>query len=168
MNERTKKRAGTVVATALAADGLLHAYWAMGRHWPARDARSLAHAVLNADDPQVVRPGVLGPLAGILCLGALLAQARVQRLGRLGRLIPDTVLQVGILVIAAGLLGRGVAGVRWALEGDVDTTFSRLNRSVYTPACLALCTAAMAAARAERTNRHGPVSMSVESVLDGR
>jgi len=106
MNERTKEQAGMVVAAALAMDGLLHAYWATGRQWPARDARSLAHAVLNADDPRLVRPRVVGPLAVLLVLGALTAQARVHRLGRIGRRIPDAPLQAGILIIATGLLGR--------------------------------------------------------------
>ena len=140
----------------------------MGRHWPARDARSLAHAVLNADDPQVVRPGVLGPLAVLLFLGAVTAQARVHRLGRLGQRIPNAVLQAGILVIAASLLARGVAGLWWAVAGDTNTTFSRLNRLLYTPACLALCAAAVAAARAERSHCASPATTLPGGVGDGR
>lgn len=148
MDEQTKERAGMVVAAVLAADGLLHAYWATGGYWPARDARALAHLVLNTDKP--FRPIVVGPLAGLLFLGALVALARVQRLGRLGRRIPAPLLQVGILVIAAGGLVRGVAGIGMALRSNAETPFHRLNRTAYTPACLALCAAAVAAARAER------------------
>ena len=102
-----------MVAAVLAADGLLHAYWTTGRIWPARDSRTLALAVLNIDIP--FSPLVVGPLACLLFLAALLVLARVHRLGRLWRLIPDSFLQLGILIVAAGLLLRGVAGMGWVL-----------------------------------------------------
>lgn len=148
MNERTKERAGMVVAAVLAADGALHAYWTTGAIWPAHDARSLSHAVLNADVP--FTPIVVGPLACLLLAGAVTALARVDRLGRFGRRIPDPALQCGILLIAAGALARGMAGVALALRGETGTTFSRLNVALYTPACLVLCAAAVAASRVER------------------
>jgi hypothetical protein len=74
----------------------------------------------------------------LLFLAALTALARVHRLSGLGRRIPDRLLQFGILIIAAGLLVRGVAGIGMALRGDAGTTFHRLNVVLYTPACLAL------------------------------
>lgn len=148
VNERTKERAGMLVAAVLAADGLLHAYWATGAIWPAHDARSLSHAVLNTDIP--FKPIVVGPLACLLLVGALTALARVHRIGRLGWRIPDRLLQFGILVIAAGALVRGAAGIGMALREDANTTFSRLNVRLYTPACLVLFAAAVAASRAER------------------
>lgn len=166
MNERAKQRAGTVVAAALAADGLLHAFWATGRHWPARDARTLAHMVLNADDPRLMRPGVVGPLAVLLLLGALTARARVQHPGRMGRRIPDIVLQGGMLAITAGLLARGAVGIKWALAGDTGTTFARLNRAAYTPACLALGVAALAAARFKRDHDDGANRTEHDANLD--
>lgn len=43
------KRAGTAVAGLLAADGLVHLYWATGATWPAPDERSLSLAVLGLD-----------------------------------------------------------------------------------------------------------------------
>ncbi|MGI8688083.1 MAG: DUF3995 domain-containing protein [Thermomicrobiales bacterium] len=149
VNERTKERAGMLVAAILAGDGLLHAYWTTGAVWPAHDSRAVMRAVLNSDQP--VRPIVVGPLACLLLLAALTALARVHRLGRFGRLIPDRVLQFGILVITAGALARGVAGIGMALRGNAGTTFYRLNVVLYTPACLALFVAALAAARAERS-----------------
>ena len=152
MKERTKQRAGTVVAAVLAADGLLHAYWTTGRIWPARDPRTLALAVLNSDIP--FSPLVVGPLACLLFLAALLVLARVHRLSRLGRLIPDSFLQLGILIVAAGLLLRGVAGMGWVLGLGADrrTLFYKLNLIAYTPACLVLFAATVAAARSERSN----------------
>lgn len=150
VNERIKERAGMLVAAILMADGLLHVYWTTGAIWPAHDARSLSQAVLNTDIP--FKPIVVGPLACLLLLAALTALARVHRLGGLGRRIPDWLLQFGILIIAAGFLVRGVAGIGMALRGDAGTTFYRLNVVLYTPACLALFAAAVAASRAERAH----------------
>lgn len=153
MNERTKQRAGTLVAAILAADGLLHAYWATGARWPAHDERSLSRAVLNADVP--FTPIVVGPLACLLLLGAAMALARVDRLGRFGRRIPDPVPRFGILVVVTGLLARAAAGIAWVLTADTETTFYRLNATVYTPACLVLFAAAVTAARSERAEPGG-------------
>ncbi|MGH2494885.1 MAG: DUF3995 domain-containing protein [Ktedonobacteraceae bacterium] len=153
MNEPTKQRAGMVVAAVLAADGLLHAYWATGRTWPASDPKSLSEAVLNVNI--VFGPLNVGPLAGLLLCAALLVLARVHRLGVLGRLIPDTLLQVVIVVVAVGLLLRGLAGIGWVvgLGANPGTTFYKLNLLVYTPTCLMLFVAAVAASRSERAKR---------------
>lgn len=149
MKERTKQRAGTVVAAVLAMDGLLHAYWATGRTWPASDPQALSQAVLNSDIP--FRPVIVGPLACLLFSAALLVLARVHRLGRLGQHIPDTFLHLVIQVVAVGLLLRGVAGIGWVLGlgANPRTLFYKLNLLVYTPACLALFAATVAAARSE-------------------
>jgi len=40
MNEHLQELAGIVVAGVLALDGLLHAYWATGQIWPARESVS--------------------------------------------------------------------------------------------------------------------------------
>ena len=150
MNERNKKRAGTLVATALAADGLLHAYWATGRLWPAKDRGTLARLGLDLDDPSLFRPAVVGPLAGVLFLASLTTLARVRRLGAFGRRVPYPLLQAGVLAVATGLLLRGAQGVWIALRGESGGPFYRLNLAAYTPACLLLSAAAMPAARSER------------------
>lgn len=149
MNERTKQCAGTVVAAVLAADGLLHAYWATGRTWPASGPQVLSQAVLNSDIR--FRPVIVGPLACLLFSAALLVLARVRRLGRLGRCIPDSFLQLVMQVVTVGLLLRGVAGIGWVLGlgANPPTLFYKLNLLVYTPVCLALFAATVAAARSE-------------------
>ena len=148
VSERMKRRAGTVVAAVLAVDGLIHAYWTTGAIWPAHDASSLSRAVLNTEIS--FKPTVVGPLACLLLLGSLTAMARVHRLGEIGRRVPDRAAQGGMLLIAAGLLARGAAGIGMAVLGEPGTTFHRLNIVLYTPACLALFVAALAASRAER------------------
>lgn len=150
MNERNRARAGTLVAGALAADGLLHAYWATGGVWPAKDRETLARLVLNTDRPSSFRPAIVGPLAGLLFLASSTTLARVRRLGRLGRLIPYPLLQTGVLAVAAGLLLRGAQGVWIGFQGDAGTAFYKLNLAAYTPACLLLSAATVAAARSGR------------------
>ncbi|MEU6238959.1 hypothetical protein ABZ885_38965, partial [Kitasatospora sp. NPDC047058] len=77
MNRR--RTAALVVATVLAADGLLHVYWATGSTWPAADAPSLSRAVLNAEVP--FTPRVVLPLAAVLFSGAAVVLARGGRAG---------------------------------------------------------------------------------------
>ncbi len=148
MNEHVKEFAGIVVAVVLAMDGLLHAYWATGQIWPARTKLALVQAVLNTNKTRSFRPAILLPLVGLLSCGTLIALARVHHLGMLGPLIPAPLLQMGILAIAAGLLLRSVAGIRWALSrtSAKSKLFYTLNLIVYTPVCLVLFIAAVAAA----------------------
>lgn len=146
MNEPTKGRAGI----ALAADGLLHAYWATGRLWPARDRRTLARLMLNIDEPAVFRPTIVGPLSGLLFLASLTTLARVGRLGRFGVLVPYPLLQAGVLAVATGMSLRGAQGIWIMLRGEHGTPFYKLNLTAYTLACLLLCAAAVVASRSER------------------
>lgn len=148
MNEHVKELAGIVVAAVLAVDGFLHAYWATGQIWPAQDQLVLIQVVLNSNKTRLLRPTVLAPLAGLLFLAALIVLARVHHLGLLGQLIPGPLLQVAILAVAAGLLLRAVAGVGWVLglAASQSKLFYRLNLLVYTPVCLVLFVAAVAAA----------------------
>jgi hypothetical protein len=151
----TPRQAGILTASVLAADGLVHVYWATGATWPMADAASLSRVVLNAEVP--FTPRVLLPLAGVLFLASLLVLAQVRLLGRLGRALPESLPQLGTLAVAVGTLLRGIAGLVWALGigSDPGTPFYRLNLAAYTPVCLVLFAAALAAARptAPRTCR---------------
>ncbi len=148
MSEQVKEFAGILVAVVLALDGLLHAYWATGQIWPTSNKLALVQAVLNTSKMRAWRPAILVPLAGLLLGGALLVLARVHRLGTLGQLLPEPLLQAGILAIATGLLLRGVAGIGWVLAraSAKSKLFYKLNVVVYTPICLILFIAAVVAA----------------------
>lgn len=145
MNEHFQELAGIVVAAVLALDGLLHAYWATGQNWPARNKLSLVRAVLNSNNTRAFRPVILLPLAAVLVCGALLVLARDHQLGMAGQLLPDSLLQLGIVGVATGLLVRAVAGIGWALglAPARSKLFYRLNLLVYTPVCLVLFIAAV-------------------------
>ncbi|MFI1385166.1 DUF3995 domain-containing protein [Embleya sp. NPDC020886] len=135
------RRAGTAVAALLAADALLHAFWATGSTWPADGTEALSRGLLNADVP--FTPRTLLPLCALLGTGAVGVFAHSRgRGGRVGALITAAV--------AAGLAIRGTVGLVWAagIGTDPDSTFHRLNLAVYTPVCL---TFGYAAARLART-----------------
>ncbi|WP_423787712.1 DUF3995 domain-containing protein, partial [Klebsiella pneumoniae] len=87
----------------------MNLYWATGSIWPAPDPKTLSLAVLNAN--YSFAPRITVPLACLSLCGALVTLARVHRLGELGRLFPAFLLQLGVLVVAAVLLVRGVVGI---------------------------------------------------------
>lgn len=146
MSENMKELAGVLIAVVLFVDGLLHIYWATGHIWPARNPKTLSLAVLNIDI-SFATPGVFA-LACALLLGACVVLARVHVLGEPGQLIPASLLQLGILAIASGLLLRGLAGIVWILRPTISRSelFYKLNLLVYTPVCLLLFAAAIFAA----------------------
>ena len=148
MNEQIIELAAILIAAVLATDGLLHAYWATGRIWPAPNRLALIQLILNSNKTRLLKPMILVPLAGMLFLGALTVLARVHSLGTLGQFIPGPLLQLGILVVAAGLLLRGLAGIVWALGlvASKSKLFYTLNLMVYTPVCLLLFAAAVGVA----------------------
>ncbi|HLZ56921.1 MAG TPA: DUF3995 domain-containing protein [Ktedonosporobacter sp.] len=148
MNEQIKVLAGILIAAIFVVDGLLHVYWATGRTWPASDQLTLIQAILNTNKTRLLKPINLAPIATLLFLGALIVLARVHRLGLLGQLIPASLLQLGVMVVATGLLLRGLAGIVWmfGLGADRHSLFYQLNLMAYTPACLILFAAAVTVA----------------------
>jgi hypothetical protein len=125
--------AGTAAAAVLAADAVLHLYWATGATWPGRDARAVSMALLAFEAP--FTPPLLLPLAAALLVAAAALLAAVGRL-RAPR------LPVAAIVAAVGLaaLVRGALGVVWALGFGTQTwtPFYWLNLLLYTPLCLAV------------------------------
>ncbi len=149
MNEQIKVVSGILVAVVLVADGLMHAYWATGGLWPARDRLSLVQAILNTNNVRTFRPPILIFLVCLLFCGVLLVLAQVHLLGTFGQLLPASLLQLGTLAIAAGLLLRGLACIVWALglATAKSKQFYQLNLLVYTPLCFVLFVATIAVAR---------------------
>ncbi len=122
------------LAALLAADGLIHLYWATGRTWPAADNRMLSRTVLNTEVP-FTRPA-------LLALAALLGAAAAAVLtagGVLGPLLPPALPRWATATVASGMLIRGLVGLVWATGRgtDVQSLFHQLNIVLYTPLCLA-------------------------------
>ncbi|MFI6603904.1 DUF3995 domain-containing protein [Nonomuraea sp. NPDC050536] len=135
------------MAAALAADAAVHVYWMTGSTWPAQDPDSLSLAVLNVVLPFTPRI-LLMPLTAAVGASALML-AVVGRPAWLARRIPGRVRRLGGLLVATGLLVRGIAGLAWAfgIGASPSTPFYWLNLLAYTPACLALFTAAIIATK---------------------
>ncbi|WP_406184122.1 DUF3995 domain-containing protein [Streptomyces sp. NBC_01006] len=141
MRDTSRRRTGAALAGLLAADGLVHLYWATGRTWPAASERTLSLAVLGTEVS--FAPAVVLPLAALTLSGA--AAVLGHAYGHGGR-----VTRAVTAAVAAGLAVRGLAGLGWA-AGLLDSPsgpFHRLNLVLYTPACLGLGWAAARLARA--------------------
>lgn len=146
MKDTTRRRTGRALAALLAADGLVHLYWATGLTWPAPDERTLSLAVLGSEVS--FGPPVVLPLAALTLTGAAAVLAHAEGRGS------GPVLRAARLVtaaVAAGLAVRGLAGLGWAaglLDSPADGPFRTLNLALYTPACLGFGWAAARLARA--------------------
>ncbi|MCP3760057.1 DUF3995 domain-containing protein [Streptomyces sp. TBY4] len=146
MKDTTRSRTGRALAALLAADGLIHLYWATGLTWPAPDERTLSLAVLGSEVS--FGPAVVLPLAALTLTAsaAVLAHTHgggTSPLPRAARLVTAGV--------AAGLALRGLAGLGWAagvLDSPAEGPFRALNLALYTPVCLGFGWAAARLARA--------------------
>jgi hypothetical protein len=132
------RRAGTAAGSAgLLALAGLHAAWGAGAAWPLRDRADLADAVVGARE-------VPGPAACFAVSGALAAAGAL--VGGMPAERP-ALRRLGVAGVTAVLAGRGVLGLagRTRLISPASTSprFTRLDRRVYSPLCLAL--AALAA-----------------------
>ncbi|MFJ1869164.1 DUF3995 domain-containing protein [Streptomyces sp. NPDC088097] len=146
------RRAGQALAGLLAADGLVHLYWATGSTWPAGDARTLSLAVLGTEVP--FTPQVVLPLAAALFTASAAVGART--FGRGGR---PAAFVTG--AVAVGLGTRGLVGAMWALGPDatIDSAsplFHGLNLLLYTPLCLGFAFAALRVLKAPRREKVSP------------
>ncbi|MET9469182.1 DUF3995 domain-containing protein [Streptomyces sp. NPDC006544] len=141
-----RRRTGRALAALLAADGLIHLYWATGATWPAPDERTLSLAVLGTEVS--FGPAVVLPLAALTLTGAAAVLAHAEGLGNRPTRLAARLITAAV---AAGLTVRGLAGLGWAaglLDSPPDSPFPTLNLVLYTPACLAFGWAAARLARA--------------------
>jgi hypothetical protein len=116
----------------LLAAAVLHAAWGAGSAWPFPDRAALADAVIGA--AEVPAPTACFAVAGALGAAGALAGGWPARCPRLRR--------AGTAAAAAVLAGRGVLGLaggtRLVSPASVSARFTRLDRRVYSPLCLAL------------------------------
>jgi Protein of unknown function (DUF3995) len=138
------RRAGALTAsTALFGLAGLHAAWGAGSSWPAADRRALAEAVIGngtGTGTGTQDSGMPGP-AACFAVSAALAAAGALTAGWPGRRWPR-LHRAGTCGVAGVLAGRGALGLagqtRRVSPPSVSGRFLRLDRRVYSPACLAL------------------------------
>jgi hypothetical protein len=127
----------------------LHAAWGAGSAWPFPSRRELADAVIGT--AEVPAPAACFAVSGALAAaGALVAGWPRSR---------PVLRQAGVAGAAAVLAGRGVLGLAGQTQlvspSSLSERFSRLDRRVYSPLCLALASAAALSAWPARPARAG-------------
>jgi hypothetical protein len=136
----TAERSAAVTLLALAG---LHAGWAFGWSWPARDRDQLADLMAGRADGSVPPPAACVAVAGLLASAAGLVAGRPRRGSRLR--------PAGALGVAAVLGVRGACGLAGRTDlvspGSTSPRFRRLDRRYYSPLCVLLAAAAASSAR---------------------
>jgi uncharacterized protein DUF3995 len=125
------------VAAATAAASLfglaaLHAAWGAGSAWPLPDRDALADAVIGA--AQVPAPAACFAVSGALVTAGTLVAGWPRD--------HPAIRRVGVSGVVVVLAGRGVIGLagrtRLVSRSSVSERFTRLDRRIYSPLCLAL------------------------------
>ncbi len=126
----------TVLAAAmfllLASIAALHAAWAFGHHWPARDERQLVSQVVG----QAGRASMPGRTQSLVAAVAIFTAGVIALLLLAPR--ASAILALGALA-AAIFAGRGIAGYlpAWRRMFSQEP-FAMLDRLIYSPLCLCL------------------------------
>jgi hypothetical protein len=130
-----------IVLLTLAA---LHFYWGLGGRWPGHDEKSLVGLVIGkTKSGKMPDFGACALVALALALGAWLVAA--DRGGfRLG--VSPTLVNGGYILMVLAFAVRGVlAYVPGVFDYAEGTPFHRLNQVYYSPLCLAIAGALLAA-----------------------
>lgn len=133
-----------IAAAILLGLAVLHLVWAAGSPWPARSAAELQALVVGGAPGSAMPP----PWAcvGVAVVLALFAGGALAVRG----LVPAPALDVVRVLtwIATGILAvRGVGGffLAWLRPDTAGQPFTRWNRRLYSPLCVALAAALIAA-----------------------
>ena len=136
-----RNRIGRVAAVrlgavaGLAGIAVLHAAWANGSSFPARDRQTLADGIAGRES----MPGA----APCLAVAGLLAGAAAAVGG-----LPLRRRRGAVAAASAALLARGAVGLSVGMPTPTASVrFRRLDRALYSPACLALGAAALTGLR---------------------
>ena len=115
---------GTLVAIAA-----VHAAWALGWRWPGGSDEAMADRVVGYGS-ELPPDWMTALVAAILVGGARIVRAAAGGAG--GR------VRLAAWGVAGVLLTRGTVYVPIDLAGGLETTYSRLDLTIYSPLCLAL------------------------------
>lgn len=139
--------ARVISGVGLGAVGALHAAWAAGSHWPARDRRALGEAVIgNAEElPSGAATGVVAGVAaasGLITAGAFGNGKGIVRVRRL----------IGLALLARAAVGGDVALAALGMP-PAKARFISLDNRFYRPLCAVLGIAALLGARRRVTRQ---------------
>ena len=153
----TRRRAGVGAAVALTAIGLIHAGWAMGSPWPARDVETLVEHILGpfARDSSPLPPAPTWGIAALLWAASL---TLLGRLGLWGGWLPRWPFRwaswtLGGVLTTRALAGFGISAFSARVRGS---TFGRWNALLYSPLCLVLALASLAVASGDEETPRRP------------
>ena len=134
---RSRRAAADATTTALVGIGALHAVWALGVPWPARDARSLAQTVVGTTTFPSAR--ATWSVVGLLGAAAVVVQSRVRPRHSVA-VVPFPLADLGVRTVAGVLALRGGGGLVVSALGVGKATarFRALDLALYSPLCLAL------------------------------
>lgn len=135
-----------LAAVGLLGVGALHAAWAAGSSWPARDRRTLAEAVVGSP--------AMPPAAAcaVVAIGTGAAGALVAGVGAQRRLAIAARRAAGLALIGRGLAG-GIAAGRMLRLPSPNARFRHLDARYYRPLCCALGLATLLSSRQRSANR---------------
>ena len=136
-----------VLTSFLIVLALLHLYWAVGGRWPGHDDQSMVERVVGRT------PGMKAPrfwLAFAVTVALMMSAALV---AVTGGLVPHpnlpwgkSIVSLGFWISGAVFAVRGVAGfVPGVFRYAEGTPFMQLNQWFYSPLCLAIAAAYVAA-----------------------
>ena len=122
------------LAGVLAAIAALHLYWALGGFWPGHDEPSLAQAVVGTAGIRHMPP-VWMTVVVVLALFAA-ALWPLMWAAVVPYVLPQTLVVLGIWVLAGVFLARGIAAYTPVFGPErVQEPFLSLNRRLYAPLC---------------------------------
>jgi len=147
VNQVVRTVARVVSTAALMALSVLHAVWASGSPWPAKNKKQLGEAVVGSDGPM---PGVTptlvvagGTAAAALLASGALGKGPAQRLALRG---------MGTVMVLRAVSGGGPALAAMGLPA-AGRTFRQLDARVYRPLAALLGASLWLAQRVERPER---------------
>ncbi len=124
-----------LLASVLAAAGLVHLIWAFGIHWPIKDETALARAVVGARGIEKMPPRLASLFVATCLFGAALWALMLR--GFVPDIVSKYIVMLGGLALFAVFIGRGVFGVLPAFERAMpEQPFLKLNRMIYSPLCV--------------------------------
>ncbi len=126
-----------LLLVALLIVSLLHLAWAFGSHFPCTDEATLTRTVVGAKGLVRMPPRLASAfVAGATFCAALWPFAMS---GSLLSTLPQWLVSSGAIVLTLVFLGRGAAGYSsWFQALSPEQPFARLDKTYYSPLCLAL------------------------------